>query len=277
MRVQYRLSNNLFLLTIPKMDSYDFGRLEPLKTEAKRILRQRKAGTSNGIIFSSSGSNPETNSDRSGGSLSIPLPCLHESLMRTRTETDPYRYYEIVKVLGEGSMGNVTKVHKRKSMLGGSARSEFVKQEKQRSRLWCFDFKFSCFQFCSRSTEEETKDSLLETIEENAPSQDMSTSLLPASSNNQNIRTGSESSQVSSSSSIITYGRKDVPYALKSIHVDRVRDTVYRMELMNEIVILQTLDHPNIVKAIVSKPNFCLNIVFSKSHSGSLPFQKGNL
>ncbi|KAL3935778.1 MAG: hypothetical protein SGBAC_008767 [Bacillariaceae sp.] len=62
-------------------------------------------------------------------------------------------------------------------MLGGSARSEFVKQEKQRSR-------------------------------------------------------------------------KDVPYALKSIHVDRVRDTVYRMELMNEIVILQTLDHPNIVKAI---------------------------
>jgi serine/threonine protein kinase len=93
-------------------------------------------------------------------------------------------------------------------------------------------------------TVEKSRNSLLQTIEEHSPA---SETLLPPPT----AKTLSESSNGSSSSSIITYGRKDVIYALKSIHIDRVKDAVYRKELMNEIAILQTLDHPNIVKAIV--------------------------
>lgn len=228
-------------------------RLNPLKVQSTCNLQQPKVGNSDGIEASLE-SMTEAHSDRSGDSFSIPLPSLHGSLMRTRTEQDPYRYYEVIKVLGEGSMGNVCKVHKRKSMLGGSARSEFRKEENKRKSFfwWCPDFEFPCFGICPRAKPEESKFNLLQTIEEDVPSQDLSTHLLHASINSQNIRTGSESSQTSLSSSIITYGRKDINYALKSIHVDRVRDSIYRKELMNEIVILQTLDHPNIVKAIVS-------------------------
>ena len=244
----------LVALSSTMQHSEDSGRLEPLREEGASSLRQRQSG-SNDAIQSSLDSITGGNSDRSGDSFSIPLPSLHGSLMRTRTEQDPYRYYEVIKVLGEGSMGSVSKVHKRRNVLGGSARSEFVKEAKRRSRWWCPNFE-NCFGFCPRAKQEESKNKLLETIEENAPSQDMGAPLLYSSVNSENIRTCSESSQVSSSSSIITYGRKDVTYALKSIHVDRVRDSVYRKELMNEIVILQTLDHPNIVKAIVSDPIF---------------------
>lgn len=52
-------------------------------------------------------------------------------------------------------------------------------------------------------------------------------------------------------SSIITYGEsEEIYYALKSIHMEHVRNEVYRQELKNEIELLKTLDHPNIVKAI---------------------------
>ena len=43
---------------------------------------------------------------------------------------------------------------------------------------------------------------------------------------------------------MITYESNDVVYALKSIHLDRCKDRVFRQELMNEIAILQRLDHP---------------------------------
>ena len=51
-----------------------------------------------------------------------------------------------------------------------------------------------------------------------------------------------------STSSIITYGHKDVVYALKSIHLDRVQSSDFMKELKNEVAILKELDHANIVK-----------------------------
>lgn len=197
----------------------------------------------------------EADSDRSVDSLSIPLPSLHGSLMRSRIEKDPYRYYEKIKVIGEGSMGSVIKVHKRESVMGGSARTEFVEEEKRRSRWWRSGLEFPCFGICPRSSEEESKDDLLQMIEENAPPYDVITPPYPTLIKNQSHRTSSDSSHASTplSSSMITYGRKDAIYALKSIQVSRVRDSIYREELLNEIEILQTLDHPNIVKAIVRK------------------------
>jgi serine/threonine protein kinase len=164
--------------------------------------------------------------------------------MRSRTEKDPHHYYEVIKVLGEGSMGSVSKVQKWKSVVGGSARSSYVEEEKRRSQWWCPGVRMPCFTFCPVLTVEKSKNSLLQTIEEHSPA---SETLLPLPT----TKALSESSNGSSSSSIITYGRRDVIYALKSIHIDRVKDAVFRKELMNEIAILQTLDHPNIVKAIV--------------------------
>jgi len=51
-----------------------------------------------------------------------------------------------------------------------------------------------------------------------------------------------------STSSIIHYGHKDVIYALKSIHLNRVSNSDFMKELKNEVAILKELDHPHIVK-----------------------------
>jgi len=52
-------------------------------------------------------------------------------------------------------------------------------------------------------------------------------------------------------SSLITYGtKKETYYALKSIILDRCSSKEFRDELKNEVEILKSLDHPNIVRAI---------------------------
>lgn len=52
-------------------------------------------------------------------------------------------------------------------------------------------------------------------------------------------------------SSLITYGnKKEQTYALKSIIMDRCSSAEFRDELKNEVEILKSLDHPNIVRAI---------------------------
>jgi len=52
-------------------------------------------------------------------------------------------------------------------------------------------------------------------------------------------------------SSLVTYGtKKDTYYALKSIILDRCSSQEFRDELKNEVEILKSLDHPNIVRAI---------------------------
>ena len=47
---------------------------------------------------------------------------LRSNLMRQQKDRDPLFYYEVVNVLGLGSMGSVAKVRKRTEVLGGSAR-----------------------------------------------------------------------------------------------------------------------------------------------------------
>ena len=54
-------------------------------------------------------------------------------------------------------------------------------------------------------------------------------------------KTMSSSTSSSSSSSF---------YALKSIHLNRCSSPEYQLELKNEVEILKSLDHPNIVRAI---------------------------
>jgi serine/threonine protein kinase len=46
------------------------------------------------------------------------------------------------------------------------------------------------------------------------------------------------------------FGSSSIYYAMKSIHLSRVNDHAFVEELLNEISILKTLDHPHIVRAI---------------------------
>lgn len=53
------------------------------------------------------------------------------------------------------------------------------------------------------------------------------------------------------SSSMISYGtKKESAYALKTILLDRCSSVDFKEELKNEVEILKSLDHPNIVRAI---------------------------
>jgi len=44
--------------------------------------------------------------------------------MRVQMDKDPLFYYEVVAVLGVGSMGSVAKVRKKQEVIGGSARTD---------------------------------------------------------------------------------------------------------------------------------------------------------
>jgi len=76
---------------------------------------------------------------------------LRENLMRQQTGRDPLFYYEIVTVLGVGSMGSVAKVRKREDVIGGSSRKHLQKRFQREKRLrQCFEIPFlgGFFQYC---------------------------------------------------------------------------------------------------------------------------------
>jgi serine/threonine protein kinase len=215
--------------------------------------------------------------------------------MRTKKHRDPLKYYEVLKVLGDGSMGSVSKVKKRDHAVGGSARKKFVESE-QRDKLKnkCFNFGrggdddgedgdgglFQCFTvFCFpgiKRNDRTTSNNSLILLNEHGNTQNNSNDTRgTASSAVSGITIDSIGSSGTSSdsgknraskeervkkytgghsghSSMIDYDKdaKPVVYALKSIILDRVSDLVFKKELLNEIDILRTLDHPNIVKAV---------------------------
>jgi serine/threonine protein kinase len=173
--------------------------------------------------------------------------------MRAQKERDPHRFYDVLKVLGDGSMGRVSKVQKRKSAIGGSARTDFVEKERLSKRLSERCFGFPCF-FCPIFAEEKCED-ILTTIDERNEELNEEKSESPESEHSLSSRGKKvkefQTHKSASASSIITFDeKKNVTLALKSIHLDRVKDLIFRQELMNEIAILQKLDHPHIVKAI---------------------------
>lgn len=196
-----------------------------------------------------------------GSTESVPIPSLHGSLMRVHQQRDPLRYYEIVKVLGDGSMGSVSKVQKRRSAQGGSARRKFVQREKHSKWCWGFFDPENCGRiFCPIDNEDEHRSfssSLVLTNSEEkkgmGPIEEVSEHSEPSKEIKAPLNRSERVRQYATdkkSSSIITYERKDAFYALKSIHMERCKDDVFRQELMNEISILQRLDHPHIVKAL---------------------------
>lgn len=162
---------------------------------------------------------------------------LRGNLMREQRDRDPLFYYEVITVLGVGSMGSVAKVKKRTSALGGSARKDIqdhFRREKKVKECFSLPLVGGFFQFCLQRFYKSPND----------------TSELR--------RSGSTSSflRVSNASSVEDYNdlhgepSDDYVLAMKSIHLSRVTDAAFVDELKNEIHILRTLDHPHIVRAI---------------------------
>lgn len=154
-------------------------------------------------------------------------------LIREQTKRDPLFYYETLSVLGVGSMGSVTKVRKRDSVIGGSARPDLQKYFRTEKRFHaCFEIPFvgSFFRHCLKFKEKE--------LMENVHSGDLTTG--------KSLSDRSAASTTSSNSS----RRKEKLYAMKSIHLSRIEDKTFVKELLNEVDVLKKLDHPHIVKPI---------------------------
>ena len=146
-------------------------------------------------------------STRSTGSSSTRMSSkkLRGNLTRQRQNCDPLQFYEVTKILGVGSMGNVTKVKKKESAIGGSARKEVGPPD-----LPCFSLPVvgGFFRTCIKGKEAAKRD------------------LLDASMRG-SIHSASSFTRTSSNS--------DITYAMKSIHLSRLADNSYIDELKNEV------------------------------------------
>ena len=156
---------------------------------------------------------------------------LRGNLMRELVDRDPLFNYEVVKVLGVGSMGSVTKVRKRGSAIGGSARRKLQQHFSRERRINdcgnipCFG---SLFQQCLQGL----------VWKPSSPSDNDVASLVvsEAASSNRHDDDVDFANQLiedekSDNASSDTY---QVVYAMKSIHLSRVTDPAFVEELRNE-------------------------------------------
>ena len=188
---------------------------------------------------------------RSPRSGNLKSSSLRGNLTRNQLNKDPLFYYEVVSVLGVGSMGSVAKVKKRQGVVGGSARKGLQDHFRRERRLReCFRLPLvgGVFQFCLKGYLEyrESETAFVRTSSRGSPSNfsdSASSSLLNA--------TDAEVEDYNDGHGL--QGEEEQPdmlYAMKSIHLSRVTNESFVDELRNEIAILRTLDHPHIVKAI---------------------------
>ena len=164
--------------------------------------------------------------------------------MRTQKHRNPLRFYSVIQIIGEGSIGSVSKVEKRQSARGGSARSEFVVTEMIQDKC-CFGFQLPFFPCPQNIFQTADNDSMDKDVPSSGSFDD---EIVPLKENDGPTSAEKKSRYASRkhTSSMITYGQnKDMHFALKTIHLDRVRDPTLKLEMLNEISILQDLDHPN--------------------------------
>lgn len=144
-------------------------------------------------------------------------------------------------------MGSVTKVKKRENVIGGSARQSYVNSI-HGIEGFCFSLPIigHLLRHCTgKDLGHRVKRDLFVASPSSVNSErDISSASSPSSSSS-NGR-----SLLRSPSSTLSYAKKDLYFALKTIHFDRVTDQQLVLELQNEIDILKSMDHPNIVRAL---------------------------
>jgi serine/threonine protein kinase len=165
-----------------------------------------------------------SNATRGGGGSSSKV--LRGNLTRTQKNRDPLLFYEICAVLGVGSMGSVAKVRKRDEAIGGSARKynqERVRKEARLEACWSLPLVGGFFRDCLR----ERLEPLVMSPSKEAK-EEMSISV------HHHHHPDNDDSTAQSA---------DFVYAMKSVHLSRVTDPEFVLELKNEIEILKSLDH----------------------------------
>jgi len=138
---------------------------------------------------------------------------LRKYMTRELKDRDVNDIYELIEVLGVGSMGSVTLVRKKKEAIGGSAR-KYVRK-----------YQGPSFRFRLRPSNSIRK-------------------------NEMDREQRHHSLHSSSHLSVPSDRFYEVRYALKTIHLNQIADPAFIQELRNEIEVLKSLDHPNIVRAI---------------------------
>eukprot|EP00565_Helicotheca_tamesis_P006057 CAMPEP_0185738600 /NCGR_PEP_ID=MMETSP1171-20130828/33400_1 /TAXON_ID=374046 /ORGANISM="Helicotheca tamensis, Strain CCMP826" /LENGTH=245 /DNA_ID=CAMNT_0028409901 /DNA_START=206 /DNA_END=940 /DNA_ORIENTATION=- len=204
---------------------------------------------------------------------SSPTPKLGSKMMYERYNRDPFLYYKNVEVIGVGSMGSVSRVTKRLSAVGGSARlgnslrGKRIRMEQQMKhgrKRWGGFFSHCCggaeeenysdgdggvcfgagwIRIFNRSKEAHNILTIPSAPASTASQYDLSIPTLDHTSTSYQIPQLSQSSH---------HSINNKEYALKSIHLNRLTKKAALTELQNEIEILKTLDHPHIVKPIES-------------------------
>ena len=206
-------------------------------------------------IRSSTRTNDSNKSSGSGGS-SQKYMNLRGSLTREQLNRDPFFFYEVTKVLGEGSMGSVKLVRKKHDKIGGSARrdiQEAVKRQKKNQECLNIPVVGGLFNFCidgslkgsykgDSGSSSRRSLSLSSRAFSNILSAkgDLLSLSVNTTSDDSAIDLGSTLSADSSSTEIV--------YAMKSIILSHVSNAEFIEELRNEIAVLKSLDHPHIVR-----------------------------
>ena len=204
--------------------------------EVTDSMRQSAGGSSVSSGRKSSTSSPSSSSLGGGESL-------RSNLMRQQKNRDPLFYYEVLSILGCGSMGSVARVKKRDEVIGGSARSSIVASfHKEKKKDECFQVPLfgPLFKFCTDAADHYSEHSGMSWSKSTRSTAEDSLVLVP-----------SVVDEVESTSSSTNRSRKaDIVYAMKSIHLSRIKEEAYVNELLNEIELLRKLDHPHIVRPI---------------------------
>lgn len=232
--------------------------------------------------MSSDATSTSTRGGGGGGMARIASsPALHKNMMRHIKNRDPFSVYEVLEVCGVGSMGSVSKVRKRRNVVGGSARPHNVSTHAA-VLCDCNPVTGTCssvpilgglFRFCfgkrgkrrraagggasggvdslrsadGASDHHQSSSSHFSSIHTNSER----SSIFASFRRKENLLTPSRHSEQLSGSLHVKRDEKiDVIFALKSIHLSRVSDPTFVNELKNEIELLRSLDHPHIVRPI---------------------------
>ena len=145
--------------------------------------------------------------------------------MRTQSHRDPLTIYEVMEILGEGSMGSVSRVRKRQDAVGGSARKAFVEKHSQHkgTAKCCFAW-MSWLKLPTQADAFEADSSRTASTLSGSATTTVSATTTTAAAKRSLYR---------SQSSIVKYSEshKESFFALKSIHLDRCSTKEYVDEL----------------------------------------------
>ncbi len=139
-------------------------------------------------------------------------------------------------------MGSVVKVRKREAVVGGSARQDLqfhYRKEKVLNKCFRLPLVGGLFHICLKGLLHFKPNAYHEEEEEEEPFFDSG-----------HVSHNSHDTVPDYINASSPRSKKDMMYAMKSIHLSRVTDQRFLQELKNEVAILRDLDHPHIVKAI---------------------------